>query len=242
MARTEPPLCAKCGKRIEDEYLECPITKECFHLDCALDHVKGCDSFHRKKEVRIYHWREEGEDEDEGKPILTRKVERHVEKNARPLIKAIKSGKFMERELRQLLDFEKENKERKTVVTAIQRLLSQLSSTEVSDYFRMNARPIIKAVKNGKFTEEGLKLLLDFEKENKKRSTVIDAIESKLKELSGTKAPEYFNLNARPIKKAVRGGEMKRRGLKLLLEFEKENKNRKTVIKAIKSKLESWKR
>ncbi len=46
-------------------------------------------------------------------------VEKFFDKNARPTIKAVKAGKFSKAELKKLLQHEKKNKNRKTVVGAI---------------------------------------------------------------------------------------------------------------------------
>ena len=47
------PKCAICKEEIEGEYIECPISKEMFHFKCARMHVKNCNTFHRRKVVRV---------------------------------------------------------------------------------------------------------------------------------------------------------------------------------------------
>lgn len=51
---------------------------------------------------------------------------------------------------------------------------------QVKEFYDENAKPIIKAVEKEKFTEEELKALMEHEKSNKERKTVIKAIKEEL--------------------------------------------------------------
>ncbi len=55
-------------------------------------------------------------------------------------------------------------------------------SKKLKKYYNMNARPLIKAVNNDKFSDEELRELLEHEKKNKDRKTVVEVMENKLPE------------------------------------------------------------
>ncbi len=102
----------------------------------------------------------------------------------------------------------------------------------MKEYYEMNARPLINKIKNKELKDKELKKLLEYEKKNKNRKTVIKAIKE---EISGLE--KYYRMNARPLIKEVNKGELSKKELKKLLEHEKKNKNRKTVIEAIKEEM-----
>ncbi len=164
---------------------------------------------------------------------LKETVENFFDKNAKPTIEAVESGRFDKEELEELLDHERENKERKTVLGVIESKLGEMETVE--DFFDKNAKPTIEAVESGRFDKEELEELLEHEKEEKERKTVVSAIESKLEEMETVE--DFFDKNAEPTIEAVESGRFDRKELKELLEHEREGKERKTVVSAIESKL-----
>lgn len=156
-----------------------------------------------------------------------------VEKNAREVIKEIKSKELGKKELYELLELEEEGKNRKTVIKAIKDKLHELES--VKDFFGKKAKSIVDAAKSGKFSKEELEELLQFEEKNKKRKTVKKALKKEIRKLKSVE--DFFGERVTKLLPEIKRGRFSDEELKKLLKNELEGKSRKTVIRAIRKKI-----
>ncbi len=159
------------------------------------------------------------------------KVEEAIEESKKTKNKSEKKKKSLSKKTDEVKNVKKIRKEKKPVeeIRKEEKPVKEIREDE-KKYSEMNARPLIKKVKEGDVDKKVMKKLLSEDD----RKTVKNAVK---KELYGD-AYKYFDKNARPIIEAVSEGELSKKELKKLLEHEKKNKNRKTVIEAIKEEVE----